>query len=216
VQPKEKRFTHLSKDAWLDWYPNKKVEETVVNLAKILKENKASRILDFGCGTGRNTVYLAQQGFNMYGFDWSDTAVMATKQELSKHGLNADLQVWDMNNTPFPYNDAFFDGVLAMRVLHHSYLDNIHTMAVEIERIMKQDGVLYVEVPTYEKALRQEGEGMRFEKPEAGTFVHLEGDEEGIPHHHFKKHELLELFPEFIVKTLDVKNEHYCLTGLRK
>ncbi len=59
----------MSKDAWLDWYQDKRVEECVVDFAKMLKKAAATRILDFGCGTGRNTVYLVRVGFEVYGFD---------------------------------------------------------------------------------------------------------------------------------------------------
>ena len=83
----------MSKDAWLDWYQDKRVEEGVVDFAKMLKEAAANRILDFGCGTGRNTVYLVRVGFEVYGFDWSEAAVAATKQELSREKLDANLQV---------------------------------------------------------------------------------------------------------------------------
>jgi hypothetical protein len=63
--------------------------------------------------------------------------------------------------------------------------------------------------------MRQKAEGGRFEEPESRTFVPLDGDEAGIPHHHFGKQELLALFPKFIPKTLDEKYEHYCLTAIR-
>jgi SAM-dependent methyltransferase len=61
----------LSKDAWLNWYPEREVEEGVRRFAQALKEASSPRVLDFGCGTGRNAVYLARFGFRMHGFDWS-------------------------------------------------------------------------------------------------------------------------------------------------
>ena len=77
----------MSKDAWLDWYRDRKVEESVLRLATGLKKAGASRILDFGCGTGRHTVYLARMGFEVYGFDWSEAALDATKRELLGQSL---------------------------------------------------------------------------------------------------------------------------------
>ncbi|HZY94083.1 MAG TPA: class I SAM-dependent methyltransferase [Candidatus Bathyarchaeia archaeon] len=144
----------MSKDSWLDWYQGRRVEESVVELAKTLKEAGASRILDLGCGTGRNTVYLARLGFQVYGFDWSAASVTATKRELSKEQLDADLRLWDMTHTRFPYIASFFDGILAMRVIHHTFLGNIKRIGGEIERITKPGSVVYVEVPTFEKGLK--------------------------------------------------------------
>lgn len=209
------KFIPFNKDAWVDWYKDGRVAEQIPVLARLLKEANAERVLDFGTGTGRHTVYLAKMGFEVYGFNWSEAAVRVAARELARQGLSANLRVWDMTETPLPYADSFFDGVIAVRVLHHTYAEKIRRIALEIERITKVGGLVYVEVPTYEKALRQKLEGMRSEEPEPGTFVPSEGDEAGIPHHHCTRVELLEYFPNFTVRALEEKDEHYCFTGIR-
>ncbi len=67
----------MSKDSWVEWYSDRRVEENVVDLAKVLREKGASRILDFGCGTGRHTVYLARMTFDVYGFGFWSTFLYA-------------------------------------------------------------------------------------------------------------------------------------------
>lgn len=205
----------MSKESWLDWYKEREVEEGVANLAKAIKKSGMSKVLDFGCGTGRHTVYLCKMGFDVYGFDWSKSAIDRTKQELTRHGLRAKLRVWDMKEVPLPYNNSFFDAVFVVRVFHHTYLENIKRIASEIARITRSRGYLYAEVPTYEKALRLKLEGAESEEVEPGTFVPSEGDEAGIPHHHFKKDELLRMFPIYTKVSLEEKYEHLCLTATR-
>lgn len=131
----------MSKDAWLNWYQDREVEEGVVRFSRLLKEDGSSRILDFGCGTGRNTVYLAGLGFETHGFDWSGASIETAKQELSRAGLSADLSVWDMNETPLPYTDSYFDAVLVMRVMHHTYAERVKRIAAEIARLTKSGGI---------------------------------------------------------------------------
>jgi len=204
------------KDTWLEWYKDRRVEENVVAFAKERRQTGARRVLDFGTGTGRHTVYLATMGFEVYGFDWSEAAITITKQELARLGLSANLTVWDMNETPLPYVDKNFDAVIAVRVLHHTYLEKIRRIASEISRISKVGGYLYLETSTYEEVLTQKSEGMRFEEPEPGTFVPLDGEEVGVPHHHFKQDELIAVFSDFRLVSFEEKGGHYCFTGVRK
>lgn len=204
------------KDTWLEWYKDGKVEDNVVLFARTLLEAKPRRVLDFGTGTGRHTLYLARLGFDVYGFDWSEAAITICKQQLAEQGLAANLTVWDMNDIPLPYQDDFFDAVIAVRVLHHTFVQNVRRIASEIARITRSGGYLYVEAPTYEEAIQQRLGGTRSEEPEPGTFIPLEGEEAGVPHHHFKLDEMLELFPAFNTTSLEERNGHYCLTGIRK
>jgi SAM-dependent methyltransferase len=209
------QMTASIKDTWLDWYKDRRVEENVVHLVKQLLEAKVQKVLDFGTGTGRHTVYLAKMGFEVYGFDWSDAAVAIAKQELTENGLSANLLVWDMNNTPLPYDDSFFDAVIAVRVLHHTYVDKIIQIASEIARITRTGGYLYVEAPIYAKAIGEKLERAENE-PEPGTFIPLEGEEIGVPHHHFTLDEMLKTFAKFDPLTLTDAGEHYCFTATKK
>lgn len=38
------------------------------------KDRSQTKILDFGCGQGANTWYLAREGFDVYAFDGSESA----------------------------------------------------------------------------------------------------------------------------------------------
>jgi len=203
----------LSKDAWLNWYPEREVEEGVRKFTRMLKEAGSRRVLDFGCGTGRNTVYLASLGLETHGFDWSEAAIAAARGELSRAGLNAALRVLDMNETPFPYPDSYFDAVLVMRVMHHTYVEKIKRITAEIGRFTKSSGLLYIEVPAYERAHRPNP----CSEPEPGTFVPSSGDEAGVPHHFFRKEELVSLFPDFAPLDLEVKYDyHYRFTARKR
>ena len=64
----------MSKDSWLELYKGRRIEEGIGAIAKTIRDANMSRALDFGCGTGRHTVYLAHMGFEVYGFDWSEAA----------------------------------------------------------------------------------------------------------------------------------------------
>lgn len=204
------------KDTWLGWYKDRKVEEKVAALAKPLLEAGVRRVLDFGTGTGRHTVYLARMGFEVYGFDWSEAAITLAKQELTRQGLSANLTVWDMTENPLPYDDEFFEAVIAVRVLHHTYTEQISRIASEIARVTRVGGYLYVEAPTRENAIQQKLDGIKSSEPEPGTFLPFEGEEKGVPHHHFTREEMLKVFASFNPLTLEETEGHYCFIGIKK
>lgn len=68
-------------DNWSDLEPS----EYVVDIAPQLKSGDT--ILDIGCGTGRNALYLARLGFNVEAFDVSAAAIKSLQKTSSQHKL---------------------------------------------------------------------------------------------------------------------------------
>ena len=61
------------------------------NLIDVVSMNGISlcRVLDIGCGSGENAIWLAQQGFDVVACDLSPTAVQRAKDKL----LGAEAEV---------------------------------------------------------------------------------------------------------------------------
>lgn len=71
------------------------------------------KILDFGCGTGANTWFLAREGFDTYALDISETAIKRLNMRMQAEGLCVNAIVSDgfsqcFNNKTF---DAIIDNV---------------------------------------------------------------------------------------------------------
>jgi 2-polyprenyl-3-methyl-5-hydroxy-6-metoxy-1,4-benzoquinol methylase len=49
--------------------------------------NKASRILDIGCGTGRHSIELAKRGYTVVGIDLSESQLKRAKEKASEQNL---------------------------------------------------------------------------------------------------------------------------------
>ena len=75
-------------------------------IAQLMKEHGAKTVLDLGNGTGRHAVFLAKNGFTVYGMDNSPQAIQSAREWLQAEGFNADLKYGDITE-PFPYADAF-------------------------------------------------------------------------------------------------------------
>ena len=66
--------------------------------------------VDIGCGKGRNTVYLAEQGFDVYAMDYIDIALDLTKERAIAKNVSDKVRT---SLTPidqtWPFTDDFFD-----------------------------------------------------------------------------------------------------------
>jgi tellurite methyltransferase len=114
---------------------------------QILRGNIAPgmRILDAGCGYGRNLVYLLRQGFEIYATDANDRAVEHVRR-LSKSlgsGLpEKNFQVSLVEKMPFP--NGFADVVICNSVLHFARSEEqFQSMVSDLWRVVRPGGLLF-------------------------------------------------------------------------
>ena len=77
---------------------------TNANLNKISSYVKSGKVLDFGAGTGRISIPLAQQGFDVTAIDKSQAMLDIIKEKAVQYNLNIQTDTKLM-----PYTDATYD-----------------------------------------------------------------------------------------------------------
>jgi len=70
-------------------------------LEQELGHNKALKILDVGCGTGRHTIELVKRGYHVTGIDLSESMLSRAKEKAAAAGLSIDFQHHDARELPF-------------------------------------------------------------------------------------------------------------------
>ena len=202
-------------DTWLRWYwgTEDKVEPQIRKAAGLFAEKQVTNILDLGCGTGRNSLFLAKKGFEVYAFDQSRNAIKRAKELAKKENLKLKIRAWDMTHFPYPYPSSYFSAVLSTKVIHHATIGNIRRIASEISRMTKKGGYIFLEVASTIELENITNES--FKKLGERTIVFLDGNERGIVHHYFTKQELRAMFPKFKVLELGTQEEHYFLTAVK-
>jgi 2-polyprenyl-3-methyl-5-hydroxy-6-metoxy-1,4-benzoquinol methylase len=55
----------------------------------------SGRVLDAGCGTGENALYLASLGFEVWGIDAAPSALKKAKEKAKKRGITVNFLVFD-------------------------------------------------------------------------------------------------------------------------
>lgn len=105
------------------------------------KDRGNVRILDFGCGGGSHTWYLAKEGFDTYAFDGSASAVNRVEKRLTGEGLKADLRVRDA--LELDYEEGTFDCVIDSATIYANRYENIVGMYQEVYKLLKDGGKLF-------------------------------------------------------------------------
>jgi tellurite methyltransferase len=104
-----------------------------------------TRVLDAGCGSGRNLVYLLRQGFEVFGADSDPHALQATRQLALSIAprLPADnFRLEAVEAMSFP--DGFADVVISSAILHFARSDDqFRAMLQGSWRVLKPGGLLF-------------------------------------------------------------------------
>lgn len=103
------------------------------------------RVLDAGCGEGRNLIYMMRSGYDVAGVDRSEAAIehVRAKCALLAPRIPAEsFRVESVEETSFP--DASFDVVISSAVLHFARDDeHFNAMLGEMWRLLAPDGMLF-------------------------------------------------------------------------
>jgi tellurite methyltransferase len=100
-----------------------------------------ARILDAGCGPGRNLIYLLRAGHEVYGVDLDPRAIDSVRRLASNLPAN-NFRAEPIERMSFP--DAFADVVLSSAVLHFANDPNhFEQMLKSTWRVLKPGGLLF-------------------------------------------------------------------------
>lgn len=202
-----------------------KPQENISKITKLFKKKGVKKVLDLGCGSGINLVYLAKHGFEVYGIDNSPTAIKIAKNWIKEKSLKADLKINNIYKR-LPYKDNLFDAVISIKTIHHARIKNIRKATKEIERVLKPGGLLFITVrrrrfnkKTWSKYIIDEKYEKRITKykvlASSRAYIPLEGGEKGLIHYLFNKKLLKKEFRNFKIYDIWVESDkrHYCLLG---
>ena len=177
------------------------VADIIKNSLEILKKRNVKKVLDLGFGTGRHIIFLADNGFDVYGIDISKTGKKITEKKIKEKNLNnALLKKADMHDIPF--GDNFFDAVFAIYVIEHNTFAGLKKTVSEMLRVLKPKGIIVATTISTKDPRYKMGK-----KVEQKTFINLYnttgGDDSDVPHRFSDKKEMKRLFYKFNI--LDMK-----------
>ena len=138
---------NLKYDDWLDLFEDK-------------IKNCTTPIIDLGCGSGNDTLYLLEKGKEVIPCDYSENAIENIKKNFPEIQRT---ECFDMvNGLPFP-ND-FTDIIIADLTLHYFLEKDTIKILEEIKRVLKSKGILIFRVNSINDVLYGAGKGLEVEK----------------------------------------------------
>jgi len=105
-------------------------------LAEMVRSRKPGSALDVGMGQGRNSIYLAQQGWQVTGIDESDEGVRQAKQEATRLGVAIRAEVTDFEK--FNFGENRWDLIVLI-------YEPTKAIAPKVARALKAGGAVIVE-----------------------------------------------------------------------
>jgi SAM-dependent methyltransferase len=121
-------------------------------LDQILKGRftKEMKILDAGCGEGRNAVYFIRQGYPIFGIDPNEVAIQYCRYLAKSLNPDFDIHKFQFGKLEdIPFHTGAFDAVICSAVLHFaSNVDYFWQMISEINRVLKPGGVFWFRMTT--------------------------------------------------------------------
>jgi len=128
-------MTVFDENYFTDKYGMTRTHSEVVYSAGIVKPGKT---LDLGCGNGRNSLYLAANGFDVTAWDKNANSIDNIESIKAKEGItNLQTAIQDLNSLRF---DGEYDFILSTVVLMFLQAETIPGLIDNMQRCTKPGG----------------------------------------------------------------------------
>jgi len=106
---------------------------------RLRERSQNKKVLDYGCGNGVHTVFLAKSGAKVIGIDLSEKSLEIAKKMAKKEGVEKEVEFLKMDCEKMNFPDNFFDLIFDGGTFSSLDLKKIFPGLV---RVLKPEGVL--------------------------------------------------------------------------
>jgi SAM-dependent methyltransferase len=193
---------------WNDLYDRKQpyrrksaVELVTTSFEKYAGELKGEKILDIGCGNGRNLRHAAKLGHDSYGIEISEEAVNQLQEDFNEEGLSAKVKKGSFYD--LPYEDGEFGCVMSINTFQFNDWKGAEKSFQEASRVLKNNGLFLLSIRSTSRDLPEN----RKDIPDKGITIMLgQGEKEGIKFHYFSEDEIRELADKNSLEILEIRD----------
>jgi SAM-dependent methyltransferase len=121
------------------------------------KKYEVKRLLELGCGQGRDTIFFASNGFDVHAIDSSKIAIENINQKIRGKNISLHLRHFEARQA-LPFDSSHFDAVYSHMFYNMRFTDEqLSYLFKESSRILKHNGLLYFSVRSDKDVLYNKG-----------------------------------------------------------
>ena len=108
---------------------------------KFIESNNIKRILELGCGQGRDALYFATKGFQIYALDSSKIGIESINSKAKESGLSSiKIKNWDAKQG-LPFDNDYFEVVYSHMFFNMGFkYQDLQDLFKEVNRTLKNNG----------------------------------------------------------------------------
>jgi tellurite methyltransferase len=154
----------MDQNYWKDYYSKNRQNKQPSLFAKYISENyvsgKKTKLIELGCGNGRDSIYYGERGLNVLAVDQVDEEIDFLNKRFGKF-KNLEFKSGDFTNLK---NDEMFEIIYSRFTLHSINLVEQNRVLNWAYNQLNQNGFFCVEVRGHKNELYQKGEKVANEK----------------------------------------------------
>ena len=165
-------------------------------LAALCPPDKSKKVLDIGCGEGKDAVYMARLGYDVTAFDLTQNGIRKTMDLAETQGVRVNAFVDDINS--FQLNEKF-DIVYSTGTIQYLFEENKTGFFEKVRRLTRPHGLaffnVFVDKPFLDLPPDWDQEEKMWKSGELFSFladwkfhrideVIFEDTSNGVPHYH--------------------------------
>lgn len=139
-------YYEMTADSFWESSKHHDVSQNYQAFLQAIEAKKPFKILDLGCGPGRDLKYFSEQGHQAIGIDGAKSFCQMAR-EYSK------CEVWEQNFLNMILPPATFDGVFANAALFHIPQAELHRVLKDLNSCLKPGGILFASNPRNKNAV---------------------------------------------------------------
>ena len=122
------------------------------------KKHQVKKLLELGCGQGRDTLFFASHDLDIYAIDSSKVAIESLKQKIRKEKISIKLRQFDAKQG-IPFGNKYFDAVYSHMFYNMRFTDvELRFLFRESSRVLKNNGLLFFSVRSDKDVLYNKGQ----------------------------------------------------------